>query len=104
MREEISGAKQWRLSPHGGAGVGSSWASRRCRSQLPAELVDAAFEEETGRARPVRGSRRDLPRELPSGKSPGRPDIVESLSTQLAMLEMQREQLQKLLDDAQAAP
>lgn len=101
MRDDISEPQHWRSSGRSGAGMGNSWAGRRHRSELQAELVDAAFEEETGPILPVRASRRDLPSQLPTDEPRRKPDIVESISAQLKMLEIQREQLQKLLEDAQ---
>jgi len=59
---------------------------------LNSELVDAAFADESIRLEPVSGIRRD-----PASRGP---DIVQSLSAQLAMLETQQKQLQQLLAQA----
>ncbi len=112
MREEISEPQHWRS--HTG---NDSWSARRriaahatgTIASLPAEVVDAAFADESSSVEPIRGSRRDLA--TPNGvelasvagqdTSVSCPDLVQSLSTQLDMLEAQRAQLQRLLDQAQ---
>lgn len=96
MREEISEPQHWRTRS-GNTSASNSWTVRRHQHKLPAEAIDAAFEDETTSVSPVRGSRRDATGE----NATSRPDIIQSLSTQLALLEAQREQLQKLLDEAQ---
>ncbi|NOY42644.1 MAG: hypothetical protein GXP26_12520 [Planctomycetes bacterium] len=106
MRREINEPKHWRSQAAGSATQGSCWAGRRhshSATALPAEAVDAAFASESVTVEAVRGSRRDMQAaETTSEKSsPGRPDLISSLSTQLTMLEAQHEQLSRLLAQAQ---
>ncbi len=101
MRQEITESQPWR--PHAGvrANAGANWSSRRRvttqRTTQPVslnpELVDAAFADDLPSKESVGGMRRD-----PASHGP---DIVQSLSMQLSMLETQREQLQQLLAQAQ---
>ncbi|MCG8450868.1 MAG: hypothetical protein MI725_14980 [Pirellulales bacterium] len=97
MREDIREPQHWRSrsTPE------VSWTARRRRSEHPTEIVDAAFEQELSGVEPVRASRRDAGNHSSHENAPAPHDIVQSLSTQLALLEEQREQLQKLLDQAQ---
>ena len=86
MREEISEPQHWRASPP----RKQAWSSRRRtheHTELAADLVDAALAEE-----PV-----DVAPEMPATS-----DIVASLASQLDLLEQQREQLQRLLEQAQS--
>jgi hypothetical protein len=101
MREEISEPQHWRICSAGSTSAVNSWAGHRCQHDLPVEAVDAAFKEETTRITPARASQRDLTARTEGERSPSRLDIVQSLSAQLVMLEAQREQLQKLLDETQ---
>jgi|GEM_PF-6715072 len=85
MREEITEPGQWRPRSEHSARSNTSWSSQRWRQQqteLDAETVDAALAEE--------------PAEKPSSD-----DIISSLASQLDLLEKQREQIQRLLDQAQ---
>ncbi len=86
MREEISEPQHWRV----GSQRNQAWSSRRRTHEhveLAADVVDAALAEE-----PV-----DVVPEMPATS-----DIVSSLASQLDLLEQQREQLQRLLEQAQA--
>lgn len=84
MRDEITEPLHWRNLAQRTNGRDLLWSQRRRSEQLAAEAVDAAFSDKLGvEAKPD-------PREL-----------VSSLATQLEMLDRQREQLQKLLQQAQ---
>lgn len=85
MRDEIIEPKHWNSDP----GVPSYSARRRAAGiPLPAEIVDAAFDE----GAPVAVSPPDEPTSYP--------ELVARIHEQLALLEAQREQLQKLLRQA----
>jgi hypothetical protein len=99
MRKEIREPQHWRNSRHG---MGNISQTSRSRSNLSADAVDAAFEEETSRVTPVRASRRDQPSPDRSDKELPNADIIQSLTHQLAMLESHCEQLHKLLEEAQS--
>ena len=119
MREEISEPQHWRLRSRGSSTArGTAWsAQRRSDTPFPTEVVDAAFTDETILVEPVRGSRRDLASQDSTSEgelgteevssatvadvSTSRSDLAQSLSTQLAMLDAQREQLQHLLAQAE---
>lgn len=92
MRKEISESKQWRSR---GSRI-NSWNRPASTEELSADVVDAAFEENAVVA-PMRSSRRDRVAE----SKPDQKDIIQSLSAQLEMLEAQRNQIQRLLDQAQ---
>lgn len=110
MREDISEPQHWRHSNRVGSVAGAYWSARRQASApLSPEAVDAAFADESIRVEPIRGSRRDpvsdsatdvLEPSRASAQNDGS-DLVQSISAQLAMLEAQREQLQRLLAQAQ---
>jgi len=78
---------------------------------LPVEAVDAVFADGMIRVEPARGSRRDLVSPKPAGRaavaeemrSAEGNDLLQSLSSQLAMLKTQQEHLQELLVQAQDA-
>jgi len=93
--------------------MAGSWAPvRRAAAEsadmttsLPAEVVDAAFADESIGVEPVRHLRRDIASrrstdsgvvEKQNGYSEGN-DLLQSLSDQLAMLQTQQENLQRLL-------
>ena len=112
MREEISEPQQWRSRTRSE----SSSEHRRNTSKaarsvvaLPVDAVDAAFADELTIVEPARGSRRDPNAESRSDsaqndsqtKSVGHAELLQNLSVQLAMLDAQREQLQRLLAQAQ---
>lgn len=111
MREEMSEPQQWRSSRLSGAEQNSSWtvrrkASERTQESTPAlanEAVDAAFADESIVMESVRGSRRDLVTQgsNASAKTPGSDNLLQDISTQLAMLQTQQEHLQQLLDQVQ---
>ncbi len=93
MREEITEPRHWR-SPQ-----------KKTISSLPrTSVLDEAFalhaKEEIG----MRGSRRACPEkgsmESPSSATLHSEEIIQSLSQQLDMLEAQRKQLARLLDQA----
>ena len=94
MREEISEPRHWRLRPS----TNPSWSTRRraatmplSAKPLPAELVDAAFTDEW----PLTASRLDAAEvEVDTNTYL---ELIASLTDQLAQLEAQRRQLQKLL-------
>ena len=88
MREEITEPQQWRKQP----AASPSWSVRRRSSgmPLPAAVVDAAFNDES----PLEVSRRADPPEPATY-----PELVARIHEQLAGLEAQRAQLQKLLDE-----
>ncbi len=93
MREEISEPQPWRSSPSSNAAEKKFWSVHHPQRDLPAELVDAALEQDTSSARPA---------QTPGHTGfPQQADIIKSLSDQLTLLEEQRLQLQQLLDDAQ---
>ena len=89
MREEITEPQHWRQRSGGNP---SRPTRRRTALPLPAEVVDAALAEEL----PVRGSRTDSA----EADVKNYPELIEALSNQLAYLESQNEQLQKLLTEA----
>ena len=91
MREEISEPQQWRSNSQ----RNHSWASRSRtheHTELAAEAVDAALAEVATEAHAS-----DSNEQLATA------DIVTTLASQLDLLEQQREQLQRLLDQAQAS-
>ena len=91
MRDEITEPQEWSRSRH---------SSKRRYVELSAEVVDAAMEVESKSTQHVnRESHEDLHRA--EGPLSIQADIIASLSQQLDILESQREQLQKLLDQAQ---
>jgi len=88
MREEITEQQHWRTTTSQSATDTGSWSSRlkpQQRVDLAAEAVDAALAE--------------VACETP--EKPDTTDIISSLATQLEMLEQQRMQIQRLLDQAQ---
>lgn len=89
MREELTEPQQWRKQP----GASPSWSVRRRSAgmPLPAAVVDAAFNDDS----PLEVSRRADPPEPVTY-----PELVERVHEQLALLEAQRTQLQKLLSEA----
>ena len=93
MREEISEPQQWRARPS----ASQSWAVRRRADAvpLPAEVVDAAFNDDL----PLAVSHRTEPSEPATY-----PELVARIHEQLALLEAQRVQLQKLLSQAGESP
>jgi len=96
MREDITEPRHWR-----------SVRKESVSSLSQASVVDEAFalhaKEEIG----IRGSRRDSPGEnsvkSPTGAALYSEDIIQSLSQQLDMLEAQRKQLARLLDQARGS-
>ncbi len=88
MRKEISEPQHWRANSQ----RKQSWSSRNRTHEhveLAAEAVDAALTEATT--------------ESPASEQFDSTDIVATLANQLDLLEKQREQLQRLLDQAQAS-
>ena len=88
MREEIREPQHWRGSNERVVRRNESWSSQlnpQNRVDLAAEVVDAALEESMGE----------------NPMKPDTADIISSLSTQLALLEKQRDTLQRLLEQAQ---
>jgi len=86
MRKEISETQHWRTQPQ----RNSSWSTRRRseeRTALAAEVVDAAFAEEAET-------------DDTSANTNTSAAILSSLTSQLTLLEAQREHLQKLLAQA----
>ena len=89
MREEISEPQHWRGRSTGNV----SWSSRRRPVlPLPADVVDAAFSEEV----PLPNLRTDAA-EIDAQTYP---ELIATLTEQLAQLDAQREQLTKLLGQA----
>ena len=98
MREEISEPQHWRST----AVAKASWSSRRRAviRPLSAELVDAAFSDESS----TTASRLDAP----ENEGPAHavtdgityPELIATLNNQLAQLETHRKQIQQLLDEA----
>ena len=87
MREEISEPQHWRVN----STRKQAWSSRNRTHdhvELAADAVDAALAE--------------VAVEAPSKEQVATSDIVTSLASQLDLLEQQREQLQRLLEQAQA--
>ena len=93
MREEISEPQQWRARPC----ASQSWAVRRrdAAIPLPAEVVDAAFNDDESLAVSHEAVERD---------TKSYPGLVARIHEQLALLEAQRVQLQKLLSQAGESP
>ena len=94
MREEISEPQHWRSRPS----TNPSWSTRRRATAMPlsaeplsAELVDAAFTDEG----PLTASRRDAAEVEVDANTYA--ELMASLTDQLAQIEAQRKQLQKLL-------
>ena len=99
MREEISEPQHWRSRPS----TNPSWSTRRQAATMPwsakplsaeplsAELVDAAFTDEG----PLTASRLDAAEVEVDANT--YPELIASLTDQLAQLEVQRKRLQKLL-------
>ena len=94
MREEISEPQHWRSRPS----TNPSWSTRRRAATMPlsaeplsAELVDAAFTDEG----PLTESRLDAAEVEVDANT--YPELIASLTDQLAQLEVQRKRLQKLL-------
>ncbi len=88
MREEISEPQHWQANSQ----RKRSWSSRNRTHEhvdLAAEAVDAALTEAAI--------------ETPASEQLDSADIVTTLANQLDLLERQREQLQRLLDQAQAS-
>lgn len=118
MRNEISMPQQWRttcesVNSHENWGpVGRCDAKRRSQSmaaQLEPAVVDAALEQENLTqeniaSNPTSASRRRNVESITASHSnsdmPVRIDLVQSISSQLAMIEAQREQLQQMLNEA----
>ncbi len=106
MRHEISEPKNWRSRSAADASKDSCWAGRRranSTAPLPADAVDAAFASGPAEVEAVRGSRRDLwtTAETEDDKATvDCPDLISSLSAQMALLEAQHEQLSRLLEQA----
>jgi len=115
MREEISEPQQWRSHTRGKAATTGYWGSRRQTvglgsdlvASMPLEAVDAVFAEDSIQVESVRGSRRDLVSQEPTGatvaeqmQSSEGNDLLQNLSAQLAMLKTQQEHLQDLLTQA----
>lgn len=94
MREEISEPQHWRS--HSSANASWSLRRRAAKAPLSAELVDAALAEEI---LPMM-SRRDAAEveSVAAVDVKSYPELIVSLTNQLAQLEAHREQLQKLLD------
>ncbi len=89
MREEITEPRHWRSG------------QKKSASHLSQpSVVDEAFALHAGESIGMRGSRRDYPTESPTGAARYSEDIIQSLSQQLDMLETQRKQLARLLDQA----
>ena len=96
----MSEPQHWRSS----ADSKPSWSSRRraTRRPLPAELVDAAFDDESTTAT----SRLDAAETAAEAAAPvefdttALPELLAGLTDQLAQLEAHRQQIQKLLADA----
>ena len=87
MREEILEPQHWRVNSM----RKQAWSSRNRTHdhvELAADAVDAALAE--------------VAVEAPSKEQIATSDIVTSLASQLDLLEQQREQLQRLLEQAQA--
>jgi hypothetical protein len=99
MRQEISEPQHWRSSTDSKP----SWSSRRraTRKSLPAELVDAAFGDESTTAT----SRLDAAEDAAEAAVPvevdttALPELLAGLTNQLAQLEAHRQQIQKSLAD-----
>jgi hypothetical protein len=90
MREEITEPQHWRTRP-----IESPSCSLRRRTAgmpLPAEVVDAAFNDD----QPLTFSHRADPPEPATY-----PELVQRIHEQLALLEAQRSQLQKLLSESE---
>ncbi len=90
MRKDLSEPQLWRDSDRRDSQRSQAWASNRPRHQrteLAAEAVDAALAETVT--------------EASTSEQFATSDIVASLASQLDLLEQQREQLQRLLDQAQ---
>ena len=101
MREEITEPLHWRTKTQKNA----SWTSTRRRSEqrtnLAAEAVDAAFAEEPASDNAEPASDNTEPASDDScANAQASADILTSLSSQLTLLEAQREHLQKLLAQA----
>ncbi len=95
MREEITEPLHWRTKTQKNA----SWTSPRRRSDekrtnLAADAVDAAFAEEPASDNTEPAS------DDSCANAQASTDILTSLSSQLTLLEAQREHLQKLLAQA----
>lgn len=90
MREEITEPKHWRTGSQLNSPRNNSWASRRARerAELAAEVVDAALEDDVFE---------------PKEEKLDSTSIITSLASQLELLEKQREQIQRLLDQAQGS-
>ncbi|MEM8946480.1 MAG: hypothetical protein AAGD11_15010 [Planctomycetota bacterium] len=90
MREEITEPKHWRTADERRGQRNNSWTSRR-RAQdqagLAADIVDAALT--------------DVEAESTESEKLDSTEILSSLADQLELLEQQREQIQRLLDQAQ---
>ena len=101
MREDISEPTTLKtgLRNRGEKGSRDELNSRAMPGKsLPAEVVDAAFAEETPDFPATSGSRRTHrahPQQTASAADPT--ELIQGLSDQLAMLDAQREQIQKLL-------
>lgn len=105
MREEITEPKHWRTAGERQTQRNSSWTARRRtqdHSELVAEAVDAAFAEE---AIVTESDKSDTQGSLSTGSTSAdgldSKDIIASLADQLELLEQQREQIQRLLEQAQ---
>ncbi len=88
MREKFLEPQHWRASSQ----RSPSWSARNRthkHTELAAEAVDAALAE--------------VVTESPADEQLATADIVTTLASQLDLLEKQREQLQRLLDQAQAS-
>ena len=89
MREEITEPQHWRKKSVASTGRSNRRGSTKT---LPADAVDAALADEPA----VEGTRTDLP----AVDAQTYPELMAALSEQLANLEKQNEQLQKLLAES----
>ena len=105
MRDEIREPLSWRTNIRNHAEKVSR-SARKARSKfghaLRADLVDAAFAEETVTFPDANGSHRmhRSHRVGTTSSSPSQSELVRNLHDQLALLDSQREQIQHLLDAA----
>jgi hypothetical protein len=101
MRQEISEPQHWRSR----TGANPSWSSRRraTTKPLPAELVDAAFgDESTIAVSRLDAAESESPAEVATqgaGDAAALPELLAGLNDQLVQLEAHRRQIEKLLAD-----
>lgn len=101
MKDEVSEIQAWRQASH----LGRSHSTRRSRAKsmhkglhqrrVPLEALDAFFDEVAQLDEP-RGDAAAPP------EKPEPQEIIQGITTQLALLESQKDQLLRLLNQAQA--